>query len=354
MSADSSSFSDPTIRCRAHLSPATSDRHRVCVSRSRGFTLIELLVSIAIIGTLIALLLPAVQSAREAARRTQCSNHLKQLGLAIHNYHDVYSMTPMGNDFKDSPVWGGWHDNASIHVRLLPHIEQSNLFNQIDFRESLYSQRNMFIFEPGLDLLQCPSDTGERQSGFDPGDFDPVFAGAFAAGFTNYVACAGYRWSPIFDPQRGASFFNGVFWDQSHMRFRDIPDGLSTTILLGERSRGIYPDDERKWWGWWASGWSGDTQFGTFHPINTALKLSVLNNSFDFVRMFGGASSQHPGGAYFCFADGSVKLINENIDSWDLTNADLQLQWNDKPVSAQPRLYQWLSTRNDGEVVGEF
>lgn len=121
------------------------------MARARpAFTLIELMVVIAIIAILIALLLPAVQAAREAARRTQCGNNLKQIGLSVHNYHDTYGVTPMGNDWKPSLAWGGWDYNASTHVRLLPYLEQSTIFNLIDFNESLYSARNVFIHEASL------------------------------------------------------------------------------------------------------------------------------------------------------------------------------------------------------------
>src|SRR5262249_13970251 len=118
----------------------------------RGFTLIELLVVIAVISVLTALLLPAVQSARESARRVQCASNLKQLGLAAHNYHGTWNCLPMGNDFKPTMASGISTDNASAHVRLLPYLEQANLFDRIDFRQSLYTAQNVFVFEPTPDV----------------------------------------------------------------------------------------------------------------------------------------------------------------------------------------------------------
>ncbi len=340
------------------MGPASVRVRKSIHSERPAFTIIELMVAIAIISILVALLLPAVQAAREAARRTQCSNHLKQLGLATHNYHDVYNVTPMGNDWKLSAAWGGWDYNASVHIRLLPHIDQSTIFNLIDFNEPILSTRNVFVLEPSLPVLHCPTDFAPEQERFDPGDLDDAWSGAFTVGYTNYVGCVGPTWYPDWTLYGfpGKQFYRGMFWeDQSDVRFADARDGLSNTLLFGERARGIYPDDERKWWGWWTSGWGGDTMFTATHPINTALKLTVLRNDQDLVRMFGGASSLHQGGAFFCIADGSVRFISENTDSWDLSDAELDALWdtNATPIS-RPGVYQRLSTRDGGEVVGEF
>jgi prepilin-type N-terminal cleavage/methylation domain-containing protein/prepilin-type processing-associated H-X9-DG protein len=323
-----------------------------------GFSLIELMVVVAVISMLIALLLPAVQSAREAARRTQCGNHLRQLGLAVHNYHDAHRITPMGNDIHPTALWGGWEFNAGAHVRLLPYVEQAPLFNRIDFDQSLYSTSNVFLLEAPLEVLRCPSDTGEAQSSFDPGDLSPNYDPAFVVAFTNYVGCVGPRWWPgdaAFVPQPAKDYYLGVFSEyNSDIRFRDMTDGLSNTLLFSERARGVYPDVDRKWVGWWTSGWAGDSMFAALHPINTGLRVKVINNDYDRVRMFGCASSLHPGGAQFCMADGSVRFISENLDSWDVSDAELQQLWDSGTMTSQPKLYQWLSTRNGNEVPGEF
>src|SRR5262245_54496100 len=128
MSFDAAESIQADTRAMVTAGAGVGTRRRCMV---RGFTLIELLVVTAVISILVALLLPAVQSAREAARRVQCTSQLKQLGLAAHNYHGVYGALPMGNDFKPSLAWGGWINNASFHVRLLPYLDQENLFSQI-------------------------------------------------------------------------------------------------------------------------------------------------------------------------------------------------------------------------------
>jgi prepilin-type N-terminal cleavage/methylation domain-containing protein/prepilin-type processing-associated H-X9-DG protein len=323
-----------------------------------GFTLIELLVVIAIIAILIALLLPAVQAAREAARRTQCANHLHQLGLAVHNYHDSHRILPMGNDWKPTAAWGGWDFNASVHVRLLPYFEQAALQNRIDFNLPLFSPANMFAFEVPLEVVRCPSDTGIEQNRYDPGELSPAFDPGFTVAFSNYVGCVGPHWYPLnaaANPTPAKRFYQGVFWeDQSDVRFRDITDGMSSTLMFGERARGVYPTDEQPWWGWWASGYAGDTMFVTMHPINVSLRMKLLSSNYDYLRMMGCASSLHPGGAQFCMADGSVRFISESLDSWDLDDAGIQQLWDTNTVASRPKLYQWLSTRNGNEVLGEF
>jgi prepilin-type N-terminal cleavage/methylation domain-containing protein/prepilin-type processing-associated H-X9-DG protein len=336
------------------VDPVTVRRRCLC----RGFTLIELLVVIAIIAILIALLLPAVQAAREAARRTQCANHLHQLGLAVHTYHDAHRITPMSNDYHPSSLWGGWDYNYGVHVRLLPYIDQSPLFNRIDFSQPLHSARNVFLLEVPLEVLRCPTDTGEEQRGFDPGDMSPAYNASFTVAYTNYVGCAGPRYylpGSTFVPLPQKKYYQGIFLEHnSDIRFRDVTDGLSSTILFGERSRGVYPDSDRKWWGWWASGYGGDSMFVTMHPINIGIRIKVLGSDYDYMRMMGSASSLHPGGAQFCLADGSVRFISENIDSWNMDDAEIQQLWDSNTTVSRPKLYQWLSTRNGGEVIGEF
>ena len=327
-------------------------------SRPRAaFTLIELLVVIAIIAVLVALLLPAVQAAREAARKSQCANNLKQLGLAAHNYHEVFGMLPLGNDWKSSAVWGGWDYNAGIHARLLPFMDQKPLFDTIDFNESLYGAKNVQVWDVSLPALQCPSDTGESKSGFDPGDLDPVYSLGFQVGYTNYVASVGPRHylGGSFNPVPAKSYYEGLFWeDHSHVRFSDIRDGQSNTLMFSERARGYYPDSDRKWNGWWASGYPTDTMFVTYAKINAARHVPVINGTPDLGRLFGCASSLHRQGANFCFADGSVSFLSENIDSWDLSNAEIQDLWDNNRLTQPYGVYQKLSTRRGKEVVSGF
>lgn len=326
--------------------------------RRSAFTLIELLVVIAIIAVLIALLLPAVQSAREAARRIECANHLHQLALAVHNYHDAHRALPMGNDWKPTLAWGGWDYNASIHVRLLPYLEQSPLQNRINFNLPLFSPANMFVHEASLKMVHCPSDTGPEQLRYDPGELSPAFDPGFTAAFTNYVGCIGTRWylpGATVNPTPPRKYHDGLFWeDHSDIRFADITDGMSNTIMFSERARGVYPVDEQPWFGWWASGYAGDTMFVSTHPVNSGMRMKTLNSRYDYLRMMGCASSFHTAGAQFCMADGSVRFISENLDSWNLGDAEIQQLWDSNTLVSRPRLYQWLTTRNGNEVLGEF
>jgi prepilin-type N-terminal cleavage/methylation domain-containing protein/prepilin-type processing-associated H-X9-DG protein len=328
------------------------------IMRARGFTLIELLVTISVISILMGLLLPAVQSAREAARRTQCVNNLKQLGLAVHHYHDTHGVTPLMNDWRPTPVWGGWPFNAGIHVRLLPFLEQAALFESVDFDVRIYEAPNIPLLGAEMEFLHCPSDAAPRQTKMQAGDISPYYDEEFTMTFTNYVACVGSKYyykGAAFDPDPPYQYCNGFWWEKNGgVAFADVRDGLSNTLMLSERSRARYPYDEQPWWGWWASGYGGDTGFVAMHPINAANRVQVLSTNNDYMQMFGSAGSLHPGGANFCFGDGSVRFLSETIESWDFTESDVADLWDSNTVSLQPKLYQWLSTRNGREPTGSL
>jgi prepilin-type N-terminal cleavage/methylation domain-containing protein/prepilin-type processing-associated H-X9-DG protein len=331
-----------------------------CASLSRrlqGFTLIELLVAISIISLLVSLLVPAVQRAREAARRGQCVNNLKQIGLAIHAYHDVHKRAPLLNDWRPSQAWGGWPYNASLLVRI--HLEQSALYDQVDFNARMLEAPNIPVLGADFDVLHCPSDTAPHHTPFPAGDLSPFFDGPFIVAYTNYVACGGsryYYYGQPFDPVPPETYHDGFFWERDGAaRFAEVTDGLSNTLMYSERSRGRYPPGEQPWWGWWASGYGGDTGFATLHPLNAASQVQTISDMADYTKLFSTAGSFHPSGANFCFGDGSVRFLSETIASWDLDNADILQMWSTGAAPArQPKLYQWLSTRRGGEVVSGF
>jgi prepilin-type N-terminal cleavage/methylation domain-containing protein/prepilin-type processing-associated H-X9-DG protein len=327
--------------------------------RSSGFSLVELLVTISVISILVSLLMPAVQAAREAARRMECGNHLKQMGLAVHAYHDAYQTTPLANDWRPSPAWGGWPYNASLHVRLLPYLEQSALYNQVDFNARILEAPNITVLGASLEEFHCPSDSAPQQEEFAAGDLSPFYNGPFTVGYTNYVWCGGtryYYYGQPFNPIPLHAYHDGIWWERDGgVRFAEVIDGLSNTLMLSERARGRYPPSERPWWGWWAQGYGGDTGFGAFHPINSGNQVQALNTVADYTKLFGTAGSFHPGGANFCLGDGSVRFLAETIDSWDLDDNNILQMWNTgAPPTREPKLYQWLSTRNRHEVTGKL
>jgi len=219
--------------------------------RLRGFTLVELLVVIAIIGILVALLLPAVQAAREAARRSSCTNNLKQLALSVHNYHDTFRVFPPGflwnsaiSDVGERQRTYGWG------VMVLPQIEQGSLYDRLDTANR--SMRQIFVdanerplLQVPLDVFRCPSDTGSVYTGGGPGTTstnDHNVGNGWPVARANYLGVYGYNGDPISIAGNttigiwGDSPGDGLFYRNSTTRFSDITDGTSSTLMLGERA----------------------------------------------------------------------------------------------------------------------
>jgi prepilin-type N-terminal cleavage/methylation domain-containing protein/prepilin-type processing-associated H-X9-DG protein len=314
----------------------TNTRRRV------AFTLVELLVVIAIISVLIGLILPAVQSAREAARRTGCTNNLKQIGLAIKNYESVHRTFPLGNDTKESPVFPTWGPyNFSAFVRLLPQLEEENLYKRFNLGKSVTEPPNVDLVGTRLELLHCPSESATTTS------FHDGFS--LTVAHTSYVLSAGSRWFGFCPSEPRPPRDNGLFWESGDpVRLKQVTDGTSKTIMIGERARGRYPDVAR--WAWWVSGYGGDTMSVAFHPINKAHLVKSLVNNSDYTALYGGLSSFHPGGVNLCFADGRVTFQSDETPSWDLTDSDIEQMCKSDEVSQAPGILQALSTRNGGEV----
>ncbi|MBI1311550.1 DUF1559 domain-containing protein [bacterium] len=302
--------------------------------RRAAFTLIELLVVIAIIAVLIALLLPAVQSAREAARRTQCKNNLKQIGLAIHNYHDVYLQFPNANSggLSYSALSG-----ASLFTSILPMIDVTSAFEAYDFNQKNSSTYNQQVAGQRLPFYLCPSDSIQRQvpdcdsdAGRAPG---------------SYVVCIGsvdynQYWSFYGEPRPN---LNGaiVYTDSTIGRTRaaDILDGLSNTLMIGESaynlpdylfSSGNCAGEPRYSFTYWSNPYPASTGFSTAYPLNPHDEPN--DGIFDpgWVQSF---RSRHPGGVHFTFSDGSVHFISEDISAGTLDG---------------------LATRNGEESIGEY
>lgn len=278
--------------------------------KRRGFTLIELLVVIAIIAVLVALLLPAVQQAREAARRSQCKNNMKQLGLALHNYHDTYLTFPSGRSTEIAGTYAG----HTTEVMLMPYLEQVNLYNKLNLNVPFYVSPNFDC--PGLQLIPvylCPS--------------NPVTEGVNWTGGTN--PCAGAdpnqdtartHYEGIADTGTGRyaplslviDNGNGAFYHNSQTRIADIVDGTTNTLLFCEivsNGKGTFSCCS------WIAYSDG---IGTVNGINAPFRstpggVPPLNADMWGGNAFSGPASFHTGGAHFMLGDGSVRFISQSI-----------------------------------------
>ncbi|MEX0793581.1 MAG: DUF1559 domain-containing protein [Pirellulaceae bacterium] len=319
--------------------------------RRRGFTLVELLVVIAIIGVLVALLLPAVQQAREAARRMSCTNNLKQIGLALHNYHDTYGRLPArsGGTQANAHRLSGW-------VGLLPFMEERALYDQISSGNGTHASfgpqpwGNFAPFKTQVRGFICPS---EPATPIDPTQYGGV-------GSSNYAFSNGDSCRYTLDHQAFES--RGVFSFYKYCGFQKITDGLSNTVMVGEKSLGT-PNQKKVRGGIIITGspWVGEGAAGQQDGINPAVCLamrplgqtypdsvnilttngrrwtdgtvnfqgfctilppnapSCSRNGSDWPEGIVSASSHHPGGAAAVFCDGAVSFIPETIDTGDLS-----------------------------------
>ncbi|RCS53879.1 DUF1559 domain-containing protein [Bremerella cremea] len=305
------------------------------VTRTRnersGFTLVELLVVIAIIGVLIALLLPAVQQAREAARRSQCSNNLKQMGLAMHNYHDVNGCFPAGfyrrTPYKTYSTFSGpgWGWGAMI----LPQIEQNNRYEGLRVNQRFCSDDSDILkySQPLIETFRCPSAPGNnlnpefKNSSSEPSHGLSTYKGVFGDKNTQYNYsgddCPYYAGSCV-------DGGNGVFSPNSATKFRDVTDGTTNTVMIGEVPFGENGtrDSSGDLIHYRGAVWVGVTLGGASSNVATHQTLRgvtasgsqssqyKINGTKDFA--FG---SHHPGGAQFVLSDGSVRFFSDTMDS---------------------------------------
>ena len=319
----------------------------------RGFTLVELLVVIAIIGILIALLLPAVQMAREAARRISCGNNLKQYGIALQLYHDTHKQIPPGG----GRGWGTPVQNPRIgwQVRVLPFMEQNALYERLN--QNAEAAYNGFVPFEGQNVrartiqvpyAMCPSDPRDRVRG---GWAQASYCGNLGSqrslsrnGSCNTFVTQNIHWMPGGNANHGnttdVNRLNGLFGRLGvNVRLASITDGTSNTMMVGE----VLMDCTDHTAGWWSFNGGGNAHASTSPPLNTmttcarnqqeALDRGYLNpqcwqkNNWNYSWGF---RSKHPTGAQFAFAIGSVHFINQTIDY---------------------ATYQYMGSRNDGKVV---
>jgi prepilin-type N-terminal cleavage/methylation domain-containing protein/prepilin-type processing-associated H-X9-DG protein len=333
----------------------------------RGFTLIELLVVIAIIAVLIALLLPAVQSAREAARRAQCVNNLKQIGLAVYNYESAGGSYPMGNitqSWFDDPNCGGVYYGHTVMSYILPYIEGSNQYNAINYSRPYNTFAQTTAFYTKVASYICPTD----------GSPVSLPANFIATAQTSYAPVRGIRenifWTqagPNASNRCGANDSEGLFGANISYRIAAVTDGTSNTMMFGETSRFKEEENNSSHFSFWnvagawvgppwtsaAPTWPGDVRItgGAFvvpvlnsppvinggpacqenvaapHSLNWSLPA---NNPPCLYLGQWGFRSRHPGGANFGFADGSVKFIKDSVNY---------------------QVYRALGTRNGGEIT---
>ena len=282
--------------------------------RRAGFTLIELLVVISIIAVLIALLLPAVQRARESARRIACVNNLKQFGIAFHSYHDTHATLPMGYTFSPGYVRGGFGWGAMI----LPGIEQRTVFDASNFGQPLWHEANRTSATTAISTYLCPSDDTS------PGKF--LERDGFKYAKTSYVASFGTG-----NMDENPDDRRGLFSRNSRVRFAEVTDGLSNTLAASERHNGTFAveigshdhfDAETVWIGAVKEEPDDDHAHTTLFQTSHTPSSGNMNDQ--------DAASRHDGGTNFLFSDGSVKFLKNSINL---------------------AIYQGLSTRAGNEVI---
>ena len=312
-------------------------------TRRRGFTLIELLVVIAIIAVLIALLLPAVQQAREAARRSQCKNNLKQIGLALHNYHDTFGCFPIAD------VNGG-SNQVSAHARLLPYLEQGPVYGLVDFNVAFDHANNVTARAVEVVVFRCPSDTETLP--------------ATIGGRNNYYWNAGNGVVMYASGATGQPAANGIIDHNRKIKMANVIDGTSSTAAFSEKMTGdgnngvsspltdtfrpgTYPNtaDEAvqqcnsadltnlSFQGYSNVGGPWIQQYHSTNQYNHVMPPNGRSCMFPPGRIATAANSRHVGGIHSLMCDGSVRFISSNVD---LSN------------------WRKIGSIDGGEVVGEF
>ena len=294
----------------------------------------------------------------------QCSNNLKQLGLAFHNYHDLNGVFPtaisyVGNarDPAALPTVGwGWR------VSLLPLIDQQPLYAALNTNMSIWNAENTTVYDVALSVYTCPSDTAvSERIALPAGQNSPLYHGIVYMHYSSYCANVGtwFQQVALDDPtlETRAGNSNGVVFQMSRVNIAGISDGTSNTIMLGEWAYGKLTPVEQQLWHWWPGGTGGIATFTTFFPLNPYDKC--LDSGTWFKSSWAGAAgSYHAGGANFGFSDGSVRFVVDTINTMPFSSntcAGNSIAYNGTVYSvtspSQFGVYQALSTRAGGEVL---
>lgn len=304
--------------------------------RRLGFTLIELLVVIAIIAVLVALLLPAVQQAREAARRSQCKNNLKQIGLALHNYHEQFNVLPYSSAAatQQSPQL----KNNTGWTSLLPNLDQSPMFNLINFSVAMgqvntsggtivggtpLQANNITVSSTKLNVLLCPSDSGPQTTTFTNGNPNYGCALNVPSYNTSYGFSVeiGFNWGPSMwqTENRSKRCFFGAW---SNTNFRDVSDGVSNTVMVAETTLNVQDGNALTWACTGHVNWGGVTfadPVGNYSINNwyCCTWTTPPNKTYkpNFLGEFDAPGSVHTGGMHVTMGDGAVRFISQNINT---------------------------------------
>ncbi len=312
------------------------------IDRRRAFTLVELLVVIAIIGILVGLLLPAVQAAREAARRMQCSNNLKQIGLALHNYTTAYKSLPAGSNGLPNAAGTSYNGHGwTWHASILPYLEQTALYDSIQGADGMGNElgdqntgRPLLVRQTTLSVFWCPSQpdvrNGSQKNGYQPSNYNGNMGTRIGNGNDDCICTGIANLSDMMSKPWGCMNGNGIFYVSSRTRLSDVVDGLSNTIFVSE-----VPDSGGDAMNGFSAGCDRRAMFSTGADANPPTEMSEYLIAAEGNDPINGGSEEaagswHTGGAHFAMGDGSVQFLSENMDM---------------------RTYQAISTRAEGEVA---
>lgn len=345
-----------------------------------GFTLIEILVVMGVVSVIAGLIVPAVQSAREAARRMKCMANLRQIGCGLHGYADSHGCLPPGRIKTYDVRYSGTNPpctstivDKSIHVFIMPYMDQYALYNSVNQNLTIVGAENHTIHAVVVASYACPSDPA---AGFAR----PLEAGALARYgvsdmpavtsemvFTSYAGCTGsfqvlafpMKESRCRIPPQAVAQSNGCFHDIQPISLASVRDGLSNTILMAEKSTWIFEASSssdpslRTRHGWYVTGNWGDTLFTNFYPPNAFAKVTATATQ----ARVNAASSLHQGGVNVLMGDGAVHFVLDSVQSWLIDSRtgnpvgaiqDALSFWKNTPP---PGIWQALSTRDSGEAV---